>query len=458
MQSEVISDAMKFIGKLLDEKSFIEIGGYKDSGVICGYGTINFRPVCLFAQDSSVNSGAINEKNCEKILKVIDMAEKNGIPLIGIYDSIGTKISENTGVLVKIRKVLARLSSISGVIPMLSVVLGNAVGISSLAVNFSDFVFMIDKKSKLFVNGPQSITVSTGKEISGELLGGAKVHSEKSGICDVYSSSDDECIDNVKEILEYLPDNNLADVEILDNDDINRTCEELNAGYKDIMEVIYSVSDNNKFFEIKKEFEKGVVIGFGRIGGRSAGIIANRETNIGINELNKIVSFIRICDSFNIPLVTFTNCEGTSISIEDEQFGLARNMANLVYAYTDATVPKINIIVGSAFGGTGLTMGINSDITLAWETSKISAALPKTAVNILYNEEIANSEDPVKYREEKLKEYLDDVALPENAVETLFIDDVIKPLETRQRIISALELYIGKREQKLPKKHGNLLI
>lgn len=458
MQSEVISDAMRFVSDLLDEKSFIEIGEYKTSGVICGYGTINMRPVCLFAQDSSINSGAINEKNCEKICKIIDMAIKNGIPLIGIYDSIGVKISENTSVLVGIKKVLEKLSSASGVIPVLSVVLGNAVGIASFAVNFSDFTFMIDKKSKMFVNGPQSITTSTGEVVSAEELGGAKVHSEKSGICDVYSKNTEECIEKFKSLLGFLPDNNLADVVIIDRDDINRVCNELEDKSLDIENIIKIVSDDNEFLEVKKEFSKEIVTGFSRIGGRSLGVIGNRENTLNINSINKVSKFIRFCDSFNLPIVTFINSEGTKVSIEEENLGLSASVAKLIYSYADATVPKINILVGNAFGGAGLAMGTGADISFAWENSLISATLPKTAVNILYSEEIANSEEPIKFREEKLKEYLASDVLPANAVDSLLIDRVISPLETRQRIISGLELYISKREHKLPKKHGNLPI
>lgn len=458
MQSEVISDAMRFVSDLLDDKSFIEIGEYKTSGVICGYGTINMRPVCLFAQDSSINSGAINEKNCEKIYKIIDMAIKNGIPLIGIYDSIGVKISENTGVLIGIKKVLTKLSSASGVIPVLTVVLGNAVGIASFAVNFSDFTFMIDKKSKMFVNGPQSITSSTGEVVTAEDLGGAKVHSEKSGICDVYSKTTEECIEKLKNLLEYLPDNNLADVVIIDRDDINRVCNELDDKNLGIEDIIKIVSDDNEFLEIKSDFAKGIVTGFSRIGGRSLGVVGNRENILNIDSINKVSEFIRFCDSFNLPVVTFINAEGTKVSIEEENLGLSVSVAKLIYSYTDATVPKINILVGNAFGGAGLAMGMGADISFAWESSLISATLPKTAVNILYSEEIANSEEPIKFREEKLKEYLASDVLPANAVDSLLIDRVISPLETRQRIISALELYISKREHKLPKKHGNLPI
>lgn len=458
MQSEVISDAMKTIINLLDEKSFVEIGEHVKSGVICGYGTIKFRPVCIFAQDSSVNSGAMTEKNCEKICNVINMAEKNGIPIIAIYDSIGTDISESTGVLLGLKKVLTKLSGISGIVPIISIVLGNAVGISSFSVNFSDFIFMIDKKSKMFVNGPQNITTVTGKEISSENLGGAKVHAEKTGICDVYTNSEEECIEKVKEILEYLPENNLSDTQIIDSDDINRNCDELNSGYNNIEEVISSVADNGKFFELKKEFGRNIITGFGRIGGRAVGIVANRENKLNIVAINKVRKFIRCCDSFNIPIVTLTNCEGTEVSIEEENLGISSSLSSLIYAYSDATIPKINIIVGNMFGGAGAVMGICADVNLAWKNSKISAALPKTAVNILYSEEIANSEEPIKYRDEKLNEYLENEIIPEKAQDTMFIDGIIEPIDTRKRIISSLELYTSKREIKIPKKHGNMPI
>lgn len=454
MQGEVISDAMKAVINLFDDKSFVEIGEHENSGIICGYGTIKMRPVCLFAQDSTVNSGAINEINCQKICNVIDMAEKNGIPLIGMYDSKGVKITENTSVLLGLKKVLTKLSNISGVIPIISVLLGDAVGISSLAVNFSDFIFMIENKSKLFINGPQNITVSTGKEISSNDLGGAKVHSEKSGICDVCTANIEECTDKVKELLDYLPDNNLEDIEITDSDDLDRICEGIDYNSKAV-EVINSVVDNNKFFEIKKEFSRNVATGFARIGGRSVGIIANKENKLNIQAVDKMIGMIKFCDSFNMPLVTLTNCEGTDISIEEEQLGISKKIANLIYAYCDATVTKINIIIGNMFGGVGASMGIGADINLAWNESKISVTTPKTAVNVLYSDDISNSEDPVRYRDELLKEFLDNEAIPKKAQESLYVDGIISPFDTRKRIISTLELYAGKREHKLPRKHGN---
>lgn len=456
MQSEVISDARKVLSDLLDEKSFVEILENFDKGVICGYGTINLRPVCIFAQERTVENGAINEKNCEKICKIIDMAMQNGIPLIGIYDSMGVKIDESSRVFLGIRKVLDKMSLASGVIPQISVVLGSAVGVASFAVNFSDFVFMINKKSQMFVNGPQSIITAEGKEITAENLGGAGVHSEGSGMCDVLINSVEECIEKVKELLDYLPDNNLADIYVTDSDDLNRECDELNSGIESNKEVVLTISDENKFFEIKAEFEKSVVTGFSRIGGRVSGVVANIEKTLNAKAAEKIIKFVRFCDAFNIPIVTFVDVEGSKISVDEEISGISGKLARLIYVYSDATVPKINIITGSMFGGASLTIGASPDMTLAWNNAKISVALPKVAVNVIYSNEISEAEEPVKYRQEKLNEYLENETIPEKAEATSFIDGVISPSETRKRIINALELYISKREIKIKKKHSSM--
>lgn len=456
MQSEVISDARKILSDLLDEKSFVEILENYDPGVICGYGTINLRPVCIFAQEHTSDNGAINEKNCEKICKVIDMAMKNGIPIISIYDSMGVKIDESSKVFLGIRKMLDKMALASGVVPQVSIVLGSAVGVTSFAVNFSDFVFMIDKKSQMFVNGPQSIMAAEGKEISAEKLGGAMVHAEKSGMCDVVASSVEECIKKVKELLEYLPDNNLADVCIIDKDDLNRECDELNGGIENNRDVIFAISDENSFFELKHNFEKSVMIGFSRIGGRTCGIVASIQKTLNSASTKKVIGFVRFCDAFNIPIITLIDIEGAKISTDEEINGISESLAKLIYAYSDATVPKINIVTGSMFSGASLAMGASPDITLAWDVSKISVAMPKVAVNVIYSNEISEAEEPVKYREKKLNEYLENEAIPEKAEETSLIDGVIRPSETRKRIINALELYVSKREIKINKKHSSM--
>lgn len=456
MQNEVISDARKVLGDLLDDRSFVEILGNYDKGVISGYGTINLRPVCVFAQDSSVDNGAITEKGCEKISKVIDMAIKNGIPIIGIYDSMGVKIDESSRVFLGIRKMLNKMAEASGVVPQIAVVLGNAVGVSSFAVNFSDFVLMVKSKSKMFLNGPQSMIATEGKEVTAEALGGADVHYESSGMCHVLADDEGECVEKLKELFGYLPDNNLVDVCVLESDDLNRECDELNSENYNNRDIILAISDENNFFEIQAGFAKNVVVGFARFGGRSCGVIANAEKLLDSFGIDKITSFIRFCDAFNIPLVTLTDIEGTKVSIAEENAGVSKKIAGMIFAYSDAVVPKINVITGSVFGGVSLAMGADSDVTLAWDNAKISVALPKVAVNVIYNSEIAESEDPIRYREEKLKEYLENEAVPSNAEKTAFVDAVISPSETRKRIINALELYISKREIKINKRHGNM--
>lgn len=456
MQNEAISNARKVLSDLLDDRSFVEILENYDKGVIGGYGTINLRPVCIFVQDSSVDNGAVTEKNCEKISRIIDMAIKNGVPLIGVYDSIGVKIDESSKVFLSIKKMLSKMAEASGVIPQFGVCLGNSVGVNSFAINFSDFVFMVDNKSKMFLNGPQNMIVSEGKEISAEELGGAKTHFENSGMCHIFAENDSECVEKIKELLSYLPDNNLADVCILESDDLNRECEELNSGVESNREIILAVCDDNKFFELQSGFGKSIAVGFARFGGRSCGVIANVDKMPDTCSIDKATRFIRFCDAFNMPIVTFSDVEGAKVSIVEERNGISKKIAGMIFAYSDAVVPKINIVTGSMFGGVSLAMGIGADITLAWDSAKISVALPKVAVNVMYNNEIADSENPVEYREEKLKDYLENEAIPSKAENTGFIDGVISPSETRKRIINALELYVSKRGIKINKRHGNM--
>lgn len=462
MQNEVISDAMKRVLNLLDENSFVELEALSDRGVICGYGTMNLRPVCVFSQDSSVESGAVNEKNCRKICNTVDRALKTGVPIIGFFDSIGAKIGEGAGVLGGIERVLKKLSSASGVIPEIAVVSGSAVGIASYAVNFCDFVFMIDGKSKMFMTGPQNITSMTGVETTGEELGGAKVSFEKTGVCHVFCKDEDECNNKIKNLLGYLPDNNLTDVEIIDEDDRNRVCGELGGKFSKVADVIKSICDNNKFFELQGNFGESIITGFGRIGGRCAGVIANErsvsEGKIDGNSIDKASRFVRFCDSFNIPVLTFVDVDGFLADVNEEQSGISKKGARLLYSYSDATVPKIKVIIGNAFGGAGLVMGAMADEVLAWNSAKISVTLPQTAVNVLYNDGISEAEEPIKYREEKLLEYLESEAKAERAEEEGFIDKVIEPSDSRKYIISALEMFVSKRESKVAKKHSNMPI
>ena len=459
MHNEVISDARKRVISLLDEKSFVEFDELVDGGVITGYGTVAARPVCVFAQDFSVMSGAITAKNSEKVCRLIDMAMKNGVPLIGLYDSMGAKVDDGVKVFSGLQNILQKLANASGVIPQLAIVSGTVTGIATFAVSFSDFVFMIDKDSKLFINSPQVLTAKTGEDISAESLGGTSTHFEKTGICSVACENEEVCMTKVKELLTFLPDNNLADIEIIEKDDINRCCEELRSDDVKAYDVISSIADENRFFELNAGFAKNIIIGFGRVGGRVTGIIANNfeynEGKLDVDGIEKASKFVRFCDAFNIPLVTLIDNDGFEASVLGES-KLLKSSSKLLFAYSDATVTKVNVIFGKAFGGANLMMGTSADVVLAWNSSKISVIDPISAVNILYSEEIANAESPVEFRNKKLNEYLDEKVLPENAAKDGFISAVISPIETRQRIISALDMFSSKREIKAIKRHESI--
>jgi len=454
MQNEVISEARKRVLGLLDLGSFIEIDELLNDGVIAGYGMIFSRPVCVFAQDNSVMSGAITAKNCEKICKIIDMATKTGVPLIGFYDSIGAKIDEGANLFVGLQQVLAKLANASGVIPQIAVVSGAATGIATFAVSFSDFVFMVANQSKVFINGPQVLTANTGIDVTAEKIGGADVHFTKTGTCQFICENDEMCFNKVKELLSFLPDNNLVDPDIIEKDDDNRVCEELLDDEIDGYKVINSICDENKFFEVNAGFAKNIIIGFSRIGGRVAGIVSSGDGKLNISGIEKAAKFVRFCDAFNIPVVTLIDNDGFEESLDEELNGIVRKSARLLFAYSDATIPKIKIIFGKAFSGANLMLGTSSDMALAWDNARISVADPVSAVNILYNEEISNSESPVEFRDNKLKEYMENEALPKNALG--FIDGVISPIDTRKRIISALDMLSSKREIKNVRKHESI--
>ena len=458
MHSEVISDAKQRILNLIDSESFFEIDALRGKGVIAGYGTISSRPVCMFAQDFSIMSGAITYENCEKICKIIDMAVNTGVPLIGFYDSTGAKIGDGVEVFVGLQKVLAKLSNASGVIPEIAVVSGISAGIATFAVSFSDFVFMIENKSKLFISGPQAVTAVTGEQLDIENYAGTKNHFENTGSCSFMCKNDKDCIDKVKELLSFLPDNNLADSEIIEKDENNRVCEELLKEDINVFDVINSVCDENIFFEINSGFAKNIVTGFGRIGGRVTGIVANNvmelEGKLNIDGVDKASKFVKFCDSFNIPIVTFIDNDGFVVSVEEENKGLVKKSAKLLFAYADCTSPKVNVIFGKAFGGANLAMGTMADIVIAWDTAKISVVNPRGAVNVLYSEDIAEADSPVEFRQQKTEEYIENNVMAEKA--SGFVDSVISPIETRQRIISALDMFSSKREIKAVKRHESI--
>ena len=453
MHGEAISNAKSRIFKLLDEGSFIEFDELQDAGVIIGYGTIFSRPVCVISQDGEFLSGALTKEGTDKLVKIIDMAVKNGVPLITFFDSIGAKIDEGTAVLAGLGKVFGKLANASGVIPLIGVVSGSATGAMNFFVSFCDFVFMIDKTSSMFINSPQVMLADSGIDISAEDVGGANMHFNKTGSCSFWCRDEAECNDKLKRLLGYLPDNNLADTDIIDTDDLNRECPELLEEGVTASTVIKSISDDGYFLEVSSGFASSIIIGLSRIGGRVVGIVANNGKIDG-NGILKASRFVSFCDSFNIPLVTLIDSDGFLVSLKEEQDGLVRKCGKLLFSYADATVTKINVIFGKAYGGATLMMGTNADVTLAWENANICVVDPKVAVNILYSEEILNSESPVSFREEKLKEYLEKFVSPDFAEVDGFIDAIINPASTRKRIISSLDFFSGKREIKSIRRHG----
>jgi len=453
MHGEAISNAKSRVLKLLDDGSFVEFDELLDTGVIIGYGTVLNRPVCVLSQNSDVMSGAVTQKGLEKILKIIDMATKNGVPLITFFDSIGAKIDERTLVLTGLGSVFGKLANLSGVIPLIGVVSSCVTGVMNFWVSLCDFVFMIEKTSSMFINSPQVLLADSGIDISAEDIGGASTHFYRTGSCSFLCNDEDECTDKLKELLGYLPDNNLADIGVIDTDDLNRGCPELLEEGVTANAVINSISDKGYFLEVSAGFASSMIIGLSRIGGRVVGIVANNGKIDG-NGILKASRFVSFCDSFNIPIVTLIDSDGFLVSLKEEQDGLIKKCGKLLFSYADATVTKINVIFGKAFGGASLMMGTNPDVTLAWENAKISVVEPKVAVNVLYSEEILNSESPVFFREEKLKEYLENDVMPVHAEKDGFVDAVISPLSTRKRIISSLDFFSGKREIKSIRRHG----
>lgn len=456
--AEKISEAKERVLKLLDAKSFVEVNEKSDLGVICGYGTIKDRPVCVFSQNGDVFSGAFSVENCEKICNIIDVALKTGVPIIGFYDSIGAKLQEDIKVLKSINKLIKKIANASGVIPQIAVISGSAVGIAGFMATLSDFIFMIKSKSKMFINGPQVVTSITGKEVTAEEIGGSDFHFGKTGTCHIIVDSEDDVISKVKNVIAFLPDNNLSDIEIIEADDRNRDIQ--TSDIRDIRPLISEICDDSIFCELQSNFAENIIIGFGRIGGRGCGIVANNEYinngKLDIDGMDKAYKFVKFCDAFNMPIITLINSDGFEVSLKEEEAGLAKKGAKVIFAYADATVPKIDVIVGKSFGGSSLMLGAGADITLAWDSAKIALLDPKTAANILYSEEIAAEEDPVSFREIKAKEYLDNFATAEHAEIEGFIDSVINYRDTRKRIISSLDLFLSKREIKPVRKHGTL--
>lgn len=471
---------------LMDEGSFVEVDAFvthrctefgmadveaPGEGVVTGYGTVDGRLVYVYAQDFTVIGGSLGEMHAKKICKIMDMALKMGAPVIGMNDSGGARIQEGINALAGFGEIFYRNTKCSGVIPQISVIMGPCAGGAVYSPALTDFVFMVENTSQMFITGPQVIKAVTGEEVTLEELGGANAQAEKSGVAHFTASSDEECIEKIKKLLSYIPSNNLEEAPFTaPTDDINRLSEKLttivpddpNKAY-DVKAVIAEVVDNGEFFEVMEKFAKNIVIGYAKMNGQTVGIIANQPSqkagSLDVDAADKAARFIRFCDCFNIPLVTFTDVPGYLPGVSQEHSGIIRHGAKLLYAYSEATVPKINVIIRKAYGGAYIAMSskhLGADMVMAWPTAEIAVMGPDGAANIIFKDEIKNSADPIATRQEKIAEYREKLANPYEAAKYGYIDDIIEPDSTRPRIIAALEMLASKRESAPSKKHGNI--
>ncbi len=465
-QPDAALTARARIDALLDEGSFIEIGALVSArneytaadGVVTGYGTVDERLVFVYSQDATVMGGAVGEMNADKICKIFDMAAKMGAPIVGMLDSCGARIGEGIEAQNAVAKLFAANARVSGVVPNISLVLGNCAGGAALAASMSDFVIINEKTGRMFVNGPTVIEASTGKKAKVD----GKGSFAESGNAHFMGADDNACVEIARLLLSYLPSNNLSDPPVLEcTDDLNRTSETLASieGEYDMRTVIAETADDGAFLEVQSEYAKNAVTGFARFNGASVGIAANQpNTGDGIltgRAIEKIARFVRFCDCFNIPVVTFTDTDGFAVSAAEEEWGLAKKGARMLYAFAEATVPKVNVIVGRAYGSSYAAMNskqLGADIVLAFPQAEIAPLSSKTGVQLLYEDKLREG----KSREELETAYKNIDASPLVAAAAGSVDDVIEPRETRCRIIAALEMLASKRESGVSRKHDNM--
>jgi propionyl-CoA carboxylase beta chain len=444
---------------------------YLSDSVVTGWGTIDGRLVYVFSQDFTVFGGSLGEVHAEKICKIMDMALKNGAPVIGLNDSGGARIQEGVVSLGAYADIFLRNTLSSGVIPQISAIMGPCAGGAVYSPAMTDFIFMVQNSSYMFITGPDVVKAVTHEEVTFEDLGGAEVHATTSGVCHYLAENEADCLYMMRVLLSYLPQNNMEDPHyVATGDDRLRTEEALdniipeepNKPY-DMREVIHKVVDDGAFLEIHENYAQNIVVGFARLGGHSVGIVANQpEILAGVLDINcsvKAARFVRFCDSFNIPLITFVDVPGFMPGTSQEHGGIIRHGAKLLYAYCEATVPKITVITRKAYGGAYDVMSskhIRGDLNLAWPSAELAVMGPEGAVNIIFRKELAEAKDPVKRKTELVAEYREKFAHPYIAASRGYIDDVIEPRYTRPRLINALEMLSNKRDSNPGKKHGNI--
>ena len=440
-------------------------------GVVVGSGRIHGRPVYVFAQDFTVFGGSLSEAYARKICKIMDLAMKTGVPIIGLNDSGGARIQEGVVSLAGYADIFLRNTLASGVVPQLSAILGPCAGGAVYSPAITDFVFMVKESSYMFVTGPDVIKAVTHEEVSFEQLGGASTHGATSGVAHFAAESEDECLALIRELMTFLPQNNLEDPPIRPTlDPPDRADEELQTAVPDqpnkpydIKTIISAVLDDRYFFEVQADYAPNLVIGFGRLNGRPVGVVANQPAHLAgcldINASLKGARFVRFCDCFNIPLVTFEDVPGFLPGTAQEYGGIIKHGAKLLFAYCEATVPKLTVITRKAYGGAYCVMSskhIRGDANFAYPTAEIAVMGPDGAVNILYKREMDGAPDSAALKEEKTREYREKFANPYVAAERGYVDEVIEPRDTRRRLIQALDVLHTKRDSNPQKKHGNI--
>ncbi|MCA9901125.1 MAG: acyl-CoA carboxylase subunit beta [Ardenticatenaceae bacterium] len=478
--------ARERIDLLLDKGSFREIDAFVThrernfgmdkqkflgDSVVTGWGTVDGRLVYVFSQDFTVFGGSLSQVHAEKICKIMDMAMRNGAPVIGLNDSGGARIQEGVVSLGGYADIFLRNTLASGVIPQISAIMGPCAGGAVYSPALTDFIYMVKESSYMFITGPDVVKAVTGEEVSFEELGGAMTHNEKSGVAHMAAESEADALYLIRELMSYLPSNNMEDPPFVPTkDDSLRTETALNSIVPDnpnkpydIKEVIHFIMDDGIFYEIQEHYAQNIVVGFARLGGFSVGIVANQPMVLaGVLDIaasEKAGRFVRFCDSFNIPLIVFEDVPGFLPGVNQEHGGIIRHGAKLLYAFCEATVPKITVVTRKAYGGAYCVMNskhIRSDLNLAWPTSEIAVMGPDGAVNIIFRRELNDAEDPIERKTELVDDYREQFANPYEAARRGYIDDVIEPSETRPRLINALNMLQNKRDHNPPKKHGNI--
>ncbi len=449
----------------LDERQYLA------DSVVTGWGTVNERLVYVFSQDFTVFGGSLGEVHAEKICKIMEMAIKSGAPVIGLNDSGGARIQEGVVSLGGYADIFLRNTLASGVIPQISAIMGPCAGGAVYSPALTDFIFMVKDTSYMFVTGPDVVKSVTHEDVSFEDLGGASIHSATSGVCHSVAENEADCLYLIRKLLSYLPQNNMEDPPFAKTTDDPLRMEaaldslvpdNANKPY-DIKEVIRLIVDNGEFFEIHENYAMNVVVGFARLGGHSVGFIANQPAVLAgvldIDASEKAARFIRFCDCFNLPIVTLEDVPGFLPGVKQEHGGIIRSGAKLLYAYCEATVPKLTVITRKAYGGAYDVMSskhIRGDLNLAWPTAEIAVMGPDGAVNIIFRKELAEAADPAAKKAELVAQYREKFANPYVAASRGYIDDVIEPHETRARLINGLEMLQNKRDSNPAKKHGNI--